>query len=221
MGSLQANIFRPIISPALREAKARQFLDLVRETMIVECYAATFVALSHFANYLIPDETRKARNFEQGLHLRIRNRHIPLKIRNFTDLVSRATLVEEDMRMNTELFNQKKRQQTLQEPNCNKKPTPNDRPRPSYNSQYYVVCKTYGRMHPRNYLRGRMLASNVGEPNHMAQDCLKKNALVLAEESGQRAIAPARVFAHPTDDVVASDNLCEDGAAGQDLNQRE
>ncbi|KAF5447806.1 hypothetical protein F2P56_033328, partial [Juglans regia] len=111
-------------SPALREAKARQFLDLVQGTMTVERYTATFVALSRFASYLVPDEEKKCEKFERGLQPRIRSRLIPLRIRNFTDLVTRATLIEEDMRANAELFNQRKRHQPLPEPNRNKKPTP-------------------------------------------------------------------------------------------------
>ncbi|XP_035543582.1 uncharacterized protein LOC118347670 [Juglans regia] len=92
-------------SPALREAKARQFLDLVQGTMTVERYTVTFVALSRFASYLVPDEEKKCEKFERGLQPRIRSRLIPLRIRNFTDLVTRATLIEEDMRANAELFN--------------------------------------------------------------------------------------------------------------------
>lgn len=56
--------------------------------MTVERYAATFVALSHFASYIIPDEVRKCDKFERGLHPRIQICVIPLRIRNFTDLVT-------------------------------------------------------------------------------------------------------------------------------------
>ncbi|XP_040999414.1 uncharacterized protein LOC121245206 [Juglans microcarpa x Juglans regia] len=117
-------------SPALREAKARQFLDLVQGTMIVERYTATFVALSRFASCLVLDEERKCEKFERGLHPRIRSHLIPLRIRNFTDLVTRATLVEENMRVNTTLFNQRKRQQPPPDSIRNKKPAPNYRPQP-------------------------------------------------------------------------------------------
>ncbi|XP_040997307.1 uncharacterized protein LOC121243278 [Juglans microcarpa x Juglans regia] len=95
-------------SQEFQEVRARQFDELVQGTMTVERYAAIFVELSRFASYLIPDEVKKAVKFERGLHPRIQSCLIPLKIRNFTDLVTRATLVEEDMRANAELFNKKK-----------------------------------------------------------------------------------------------------------------
>ncbi|XP_035546540.1 uncharacterized protein LOC118348604 [Juglans regia] len=95
----------------LCEVKSRQFLDVVQGTMMVERYTATFVALSWFASYLVPDEEKKCEKFEWGLHQRIQSHLIPLRIRKFTDLVTQATLVEEDMRANAELLNQRKRQQ--------------------------------------------------------------------------------------------------------------
>ncbi|XP_042964669.1 uncharacterized protein LOC122298894 [Carya illinoinensis] len=93
--------------------------------MTMERYAATFMALSRFASYLIPNEEKKCEKFAQGLHPRIRSRPIPLRIRNFTDLVTRATLVEEDMRANAKIFNQRKHQQPLPKPNKNKCGQPN------------------------------------------------------------------------------------------------
>ncbi|KAF5468777.1 hypothetical protein F2P56_012902 [Juglans regia] len=95
-------------SQEFQEARARQFDELVQGTMTVKRYAAIFVELSHFASYLIPNEVKKAAKFERGLHPRIQSCLIPLRIRNFTDLVTRATLVEEDMRANAELSNKKK-----------------------------------------------------------------------------------------------------------------
>ncbi|XP_042988586.1 uncharacterized protein LOC122316112 [Carya illinoinensis] len=184
-------------------------------------FPSTPGALSRFANYLIPDEERKCEKFEQGLHSRIRSRLIPLRIRNFTDLVTRATLVEEDMRTNAELLNQKKRQQALQEPYRNKKFTPNDRPVPSQDKQPYPICGTCGKMHQGRCLQGQNVCFVCGEPNHIARNCPRKNTQVLTKGNGQRPMAPARVFALATVDGVAGDNLCEDGTAGQDHNKED
>ncbi|KAF5468778.1 hypothetical protein F2P56_012903, partial [Juglans regia] len=180
------------LSQELQEARARQFDELVQGTMIVEHYAATFVELSRFASYLIPDEVKKVAKFERGLHLRIRSRLIPLRIRNFIDLVTRATLVEEDMKANAELFNQKKCQPPLLVPNKNKKPTPSNRPRPSQDNQSNPVYKICKKMHLGNCLLGHNACFMCREPNYMAQDCQKKNTLAPAKGSGQRATTPPK-----------------------------
>ncbi|KAF5468775.1 hypothetical protein F2P56_012900 [Juglans regia] len=107
-GRIKQAFLDRFFSQEFQEARARQFDELVQGTMNIERYAAIFVELSRFASYLIPDEVKKAAKFERGLHPRIQSCLIPLRIRNFTDLVTRATLVEEDMRANAELFNKKK-----------------------------------------------------------------------------------------------------------------
>ncbi|XP_035543589.1 uncharacterized protein LOC118347676 [Juglans regia] len=127
--------------PALREVKARQFTDLVQGTMTVECYAMTFVALSRFASYLVLDEEKKCEKLERGLHPRIQSRLISLWIRNFTDLITRATLIEEDMKANVELFDQRKRQLALHVPNRNKKHAPSYRPPPPQSISMNPVTK--------------------------------------------------------------------------------
>jgi hypothetical protein len=48
----------------IREAKAREFMDLVQGSMIVAQYAAKFMQLSRFALYMIPNEEKKAKKFE-------------------------------------------------------------------------------------------------------------------------------------------------------------
>ncbi|XP_035546599.1 uncharacterized protein LOC118348647 [Juglans regia] len=65
------NFFDRFFSKADREARAREFINLVQGTMTVRQYAARFVELSRFATYLILDEERKTRKFEEGLNYRI------------------------------------------------------------------------------------------------------------------------------------------------------
>ncbi|XP_040998170.1 uncharacterized protein LOC121244214 [Juglans microcarpa x Juglans regia] len=151
--------------------------------MTVERYTATFVALSWFASYLVPDEEKKCEKFERGLHPRIRSRLIPLRIRNFIDLVTRATLVEEDMRVNTELFNQRKRQQPLPESIRNKKPAPNYRPQPPPGIPTYPICQNCRKRHQGSCLVGQNVCFKCGQPNHMARDC-PRNMPPPATKSG-------------------------------------
>ncbi|XP_035542830.1 uncharacterized protein LOC118345283 [Juglans regia] len=68
----------------LQESRARQFMDLTQGSMTVVQYAMTFMELSRFASYLIPDEEKKAEKFEHGLDCRIRERVRTLRIQSFT-----------------------------------------------------------------------------------------------------------------------------------------
>ncbi|XP_041000284.1 uncharacterized protein LOC121246246 [Juglans microcarpa x Juglans regia] len=65
------NFFDRFFPKADREARAREFTNLVQGTMTMHQYAARFAELSHFAAYLIPDEEKKTRKFEEGLNYRI------------------------------------------------------------------------------------------------------------------------------------------------------
>ncbi|XP_040996140.1 uncharacterized protein LOC121242327 [Juglans microcarpa x Juglans regia] len=51
--------------------KAMEFANFVQGALTVHQYAARFIELSRFAAYLIPDEEKKARKFEQGLNEKI------------------------------------------------------------------------------------------------------------------------------------------------------
>ncbi|XP_040996001.1 uncharacterized protein LOC121242168 [Juglans microcarpa x Juglans regia] len=73
-----------------REARAREFTNLVQGTMSVCQYAARFAELSRFASYLIPDEEKKTRKFEE-------------------ELVHKAMLVEQNLNRSAELQEQRKR----------------------------------------------------------------------------------------------------------------
>lgn len=64
---------------------------------MVDQYATRFMELSHFTNYLILDKENKAKMFERGLDRKIRERICAFRISNFFELVTRATIVEEDI----------------------------------------------------------------------------------------------------------------------------
>ncbi|XP_041004123.1 uncharacterized protein LOC121249482 [Juglans microcarpa x Juglans regia] len=65
---------------SVRDGKAKEFADLVQETMTMHQYVARFVKLSRFASYLIPDEEKKNRKFEEGLNNWIYKRVVALQI---------------------------------------------------------------------------------------------------------------------------------------------
>jgi hypothetical protein len=94
----------------VREAKAREFMGLVQGSMTMAQYAAKFSQLSRFVLYLIPDEEKKAKKFERGLNQKIQNWVMCLEVKNFVELVNKASIAEEYLKETTNLKeNQKKR----------------------------------------------------------------------------------------------------------------
>ncbi|BFG37957.1 hypothetical protein CerSpe_242310 [Prunus speciosa] len=78
----------------LREAKGREFMYLQQRDMTVTKYQARFEELSHFASYMIPDDARRAKRFEDGLRGEIKNKVVVLKISRYTEIMDRAYIVE-------------------------------------------------------------------------------------------------------------------------------
>ncbi|XP_058088880.1 uncharacterized protein LOC131235635 [Magnolia sinica] len=62
--------------------------------MSVTQYGARFVALSRFAPYLVDDEGRKARLFENGLCFGLRSRVVGQMLSTFEQAVQRAQIYE-------------------------------------------------------------------------------------------------------------------------------
>jgi hypothetical protein len=84
----------------VQEAKAWEFLDLVQGGMSEIEYAAKFLQFSRFGLYLIPIEEKKAKKFERGLNSRIWIMMSCFDIRNFSQLVDKASIYEESLKEN-------------------------------------------------------------------------------------------------------------------------
>ncbi|KAM1463330.1 hypothetical protein ACFX1Q_047340 [Malus domestica] len=65
----------------LREAKAKEFIYLQQRDMTVALYQAKFEELSRFAPYIIPDDAKRAKRFEDGLRIELRDKLSVFKIR--------------------------------------------------------------------------------------------------------------------------------------------
>jgi hypothetical protein len=63
-------------------------------------YAGRFNELVRFTPYLVADKENLVRKFEQGLNPRIHDRVICLEIRDFVELVNKASLAEESLKRN-------------------------------------------------------------------------------------------------------------------------
>jgi hypothetical protein len=77
-------------------------------------YAAKFLQLSRFGLYLIPTEEKKVRKFELGLNSHIRIMMSCFNIRDFSQLVNKASIYEESLKENAaEYADQKRRTQGM------------------------------------------------------------------------------------------------------------
>ncbi|XP_034701176.1 uncharacterized protein LOC117926612 [Vitis riparia] len=90
-----------------KHAKRMEFEHLIQGTMSVLEYESRFSELSRFALGMISEEGEKARRFQQGLRPTIRNRLVPLAIRDYSELVKRALLVEQDIDETNQIREQK------------------------------------------------------------------------------------------------------------------
>ena len=73
------------------------FLALRQGNITVVEYERRFTELSHYAMEFIFTEANQAKRFEQALRPAIREKLVALKIRDYGDVVDRATLVERDI----------------------------------------------------------------------------------------------------------------------------
>ncbi len=109
MEKLQGRFPRAILPSVDLTSEAQEFTDLVQGSMTVEQYATKFIQLSQFSFYLVSTEKLKARKFERGLNPRVMNQVMGFKIGNLMDLISKASVIEQMQKTNSEYFNQKKR----------------------------------------------------------------------------------------------------------------
>ncbi|XP_057958405.1 uncharacterized protein LOC131151172 [Malania oleifera] len=80
-----------------REEKVEEFTNLTQGNMIVREYAATFMELSHFAPFMIPNEARKVRMLEKGLRRKIYELVVGFHVQNFSELVDKASVLEKSL----------------------------------------------------------------------------------------------------------------------------
>ncbi|XP_041011402.1 uncharacterized protein LOC121255191 [Juglans microcarpa x Juglans regia] len=166
--------------------------------------------LSRFSSYLIPDEGKKAEKFERRLDRRIQERVRTLKIRSFTELVTRATIVEEDLQENIEYNNQRKRhqQQRLQTTlHKDKRPHIQNRQGQPPVEQTYPTCATCGRRHLGMCMYGQNVCFKCGKPNHLARDCPIKKPGEPGRSGGQKMQATARVYTLTPVNAEASNDV--------------
>ena len=92
-----------------REAKAREFATLTQGTMTVEQYSTQFMKLVRFASYLVLDEEREARKFEEGLHPRVYDRVYSHNLKTLAEVIEQAVIVGRGLQRTAAYYDQQKR----------------------------------------------------------------------------------------------------------------
>ncbi|XP_040999715.1 uncharacterized protein LOC121245871 [Juglans microcarpa x Juglans regia] len=185
--------------------------------MTVHQYAAKFTELSRFATYLIPDEEKKARKFEQGLNEKLYERVGGFQIRNFSEMVNKATFFERTLQRRAALHEQRKRTTPTgyhsgmdQGPWKKRNESSSSGKRPVQGNQQPYQCRTCNQVHSGECRKGSGLCFRCGKSGHYIRECpmqLGSNKATLltlppppkyevpARGSNQRPTTPARVFA--------------------------
>lgn len=76
-------------------------MDLTQGNLTVSQYAGCFNELVRFSPYLVANKENRVRKFESGLNPRIHNQVVCLEIRDFVELVNKASLAKESLKRNT------------------------------------------------------------------------------------------------------------------------
>jgi hypothetical protein len=179
--SFQKEFLQQYFSKILRDVKAREFMDLTQGNMIVAQYAGHFNELARFAPYMVADEENRVRKFEQGLNPRIHDRVVCFEIRNFVDLVNKASIAEESVKKNAMAMmeSRKRAAPPLNRNQVGWKRRPNgdiQGVKPIGNksgSANGTPCPKCQRPHNGPCHVGTNICYRCGQAGHFAQDCPK------------------------------------------------
>ncbi|XP_057958452.1 uncharacterized protein LOC131151217 [Malania oleifera] len=91
---LQGDLFQEVLPATIRSVKAVEFLHLTQGPMTVKQYVARFIKLSRFAPYLVLDEERKVRKFEEDLRQSLFEQVIGFRAQIFAKVVDKVAVID-------------------------------------------------------------------------------------------------------------------------------
>ncbi|KAF5442583.1 hypothetical protein F2P56_035225 [Juglans regia] len=208
----------------VRDDKAMEFANLVQGAMSVHQYSARFIELSRFAAYLIPDEEKKARKFEQGLNEKIYERIVGFQIQNFLELMDKATVFEWSLQRSATLLEQRKRtapqgsQSAVDQGPWKKRNDGSSLGQKQMQvNQSNSLCKFCNRAHTGECRREMGACFRCGKTGHLIRECpllltdnKKPNPHPGSQQANQgnnqRRMGPAQVFALTYEDAENDNN---------------
>ncbi|XP_041026984.1 uncharacterized protein LOC121267189 [Juglans microcarpa x Juglans regia] len=188
----------------------------------------TSTQLSCFAAYLIPDEEKKARKFEQGLNEKIYERIVGCQIWNFSELVNKATVFERSLQRSAALLEQRNRTapqgfQSVMDQRLWKKRNDGSSSgqKQMHGNQSNSLCKFCNRAHTGECRRHVGACFRCGKTRHLIREC----PLLLTDNkktnphpgpqqtnqgNNQRRMGLAQVFALIAEDAEDENNEITD-----------
>ncbi|XP_041027647.1 uncharacterized protein LOC121267683 [Juglans microcarpa x Juglans regia] len=201
-----------------------EFANLVQGAMTVHQYAARFIELSRFAAYLISNEEKKAHKFEHGLNEKVYERIVGFQIRNFSELVNKATVFERSLQRSAALLEQRKKtvpqgSQSAMDQGLWKRRNngSSSGQKQMQGNQSNNLCKFCSRAHTGECRRETGARFRCGKTGHFIRECplrLTDNKDPNPHPSFQQAnqgnnqcrMGPARVFALTSEDAENGNN---------------
>jgi hypothetical protein len=201
----QKEILQQYFPKILKDVKAREFMDLTQGNLTFAKYEGRFNELACFAPCLVADEENRVRKFERGLNPRIHDRMVCLEIRNFVELVNKASLVEESLKRNAIATTESRKRVVpplnqnqagwREGPNCNNREVKFRGNRSM--SADDTFCPKCNRHHQGQCCTKTNNCFRCGQSGHFVRNCPKAKIRDRSQQqgNGQKQFAQARVYA--------------------------
>ncbi|GKV11452.1 hypothetical protein SLEP1_g22712 [Rubroshorea leprosula] len=166
--------YQKYFSEAVFERKEREFMNLKQDDMTVDEYQVKFSYFMKFAPHLVNDEVRKARKFQRGLKVPIRNKVVPQMLKTYDEVLATAQIIEQDMEeQKMETHDSKGKGKAINNQPFNKKPKQRGKRKiPESNRPSFDFCKRCGKNHGGKECYWQTGACfKCGKTGHLIKDC--------------------------------------------------
>ncbi|XP_020683951.2 uncharacterized protein LOC110100682, partial [Dendrobium catenatum] len=163
------------VPPSARQAMQESFVNLKQGSKTVIQYEAEFTALSRYAPQLISTSEEKCYRFLKGLRDSLRQPLIPLRIKEFSELVESARLLENDMEVVKQKWdnNDRKRQSDHKNGSSKRQKFQQNQYQKPLRLPAIPVCTTCGKSHQGRCMMNSGKCYLCGESGHIKRNCPK------------------------------------------------